>query len=156
MKTRRAFTLIELLVVIAIVAILAAILFPVFAQAKAAAKRTACLSNSRQVGMALKMYLADYDDAMPIYYAYHSQPPAFQPGHKGVEVALAPYCRNPDVFQSPFDTGGPFQEQDVPGAGRRGATGGRTAARSVSRSASTRSSRGSPPRTTCPTRSIGM
>ena len=59
---RRAFTLIELLVVIAIIAILAAILFPVFAQAKAAAKSTACLSNTFQLGLGLQLYLTDYDD----------------------------------------------------------------------------------------------
>jgi prepilin-type N-terminal cleavage/methylation domain-containing protein/prepilin-type processing-associated H-X9-DG protein len=59
---RKAFTLIELLVVIAIIAILAAILFPVFAQAKAAAKKTSCLSNTKQVGLALQMYGTDYDD----------------------------------------------------------------------------------------------
>lgn len=59
---KRAFTLIELLVVIAIIAILAAILFPVFAQAKEAAKRTTCLSNQRQLGLGLWMYIADWDD----------------------------------------------------------------------------------------------
>ena len=58
---RRAFTLIELLVVIAIVAILAAILFPVFANAREAARKTACLSNQKQLGMAARMYLEDYD-----------------------------------------------------------------------------------------------
>ncbi len=59
---RKAFTLIELLVVIAIIAILAAILFPVFAQAKAAAKRSACLSNMKQVGTGLYLYAGDYED----------------------------------------------------------------------------------------------
>lgn len=63
----RAFTLIELLVVIAIITILAAILFPVFAQAKAAAKKTACLSNTKQMGLAVTMYLGDYDDTVPCY-----------------------------------------------------------------------------------------
>lgn len=59
---KRAFTLIELLVVIAIIAILAAILFPVFAQAKNSAKQIACLSNMRQIGLATQMYLSDNDD----------------------------------------------------------------------------------------------
>lgn len=62
---RKAFTLIELLVVIAIIAILAAILFPVFAQAKTAAKRTQTLSNIKNVGTAIQLYMGDYDDILP-------------------------------------------------------------------------------------------
>ena len=62
---RKAFTLIELLVVIAIIAILAAILFPVFAQAKAAAKKTAALSNIKQLGLGTAIYTSDVDDTMP-------------------------------------------------------------------------------------------
>lgn len=109
---RRAFTLIELLVVIAIIAILAAILFPVFAQAKEAAKKTADLSNARQIGLANKMYLADYDDTMPIFYAYHTTPPSGRAGHKGTEVLLLPYTKNQEMFRSPLDSGGPYLKID--------------------------------------------
>ena len=65
MKNNRAFTLIELLVVIAIIAILAAILFPVFAQAKESAKRTVCLSNTKQAILGFLMYSTDSDDTSP-------------------------------------------------------------------------------------------
>lgn len=75
---KRAFTLIELLVVIAIISILAAILFPVFAQAKATAKQIACLSNMKQVGMATMLYLGDYDD-MWFPVARHEVLPGFAP-----------------------------------------------------------------------------
>src|SRR5689334_17602385 len=64
-KRQDAFTLIELLVVIAIIAILAAILFPVFARAREAARKTSCLSNMRQLGTASKMYIQDYDECYP-------------------------------------------------------------------------------------------
>jgi len=70
---RFGFTLIELLVVIAIIAILAAILFPVFAQAKLAAKKTVSLSNLKQIGLAWMMYGNDYDDyTMPAYYSQNN------------------------------------------------------------------------------------
>lgn len=113
---KRAFTLIELLVVIAIIAILAAILFPVFARAKQAAKNSAELSQARQIGLALTMYLGDNDDAMPIFYAYNSVPAFGQPGHKGVEKLLFPYTKNELLFKSPNDQGGPYTSLDVPGA----------------------------------------
>src|SRR5690606_32131455 len=68
-KHNKAFTLIELLVVIAIIAILAAILFPVFGRARENARRTSCLSNMKQVGTGILMYNQDYDDRFPIYAA---------------------------------------------------------------------------------------
>jgi prepilin-type N-terminal cleavage/methylation domain-containing protein len=109
MKTvaRSGFTLIELLVVIAIIAILAAILFPVFAQAREKAREAVCISNARQVGMQVRMYVEDYDETMPIFYAYNSQPPAGQPGHKGIELLILPYGKNKDLFKCPDDLGGP-------------------------------------------------
>ena len=64
--TKHGFTLIELLVVIAIIAILAAILFPVFAQAREKARQTSCLSNTKQFGTALQLYVDDYDETFPI------------------------------------------------------------------------------------------
>lgn len=65
-RRTRGFTLIELLVVIAIIAILAAILFPVFAQAREAARRSACTSNMKQVALAITMYAQDYDEVLPV------------------------------------------------------------------------------------------
>jgi prepilin-type N-terminal cleavage/methylation domain-containing protein/prepilin-type processing-associated H-X9-DG protein len=65
---RQGFTLIELLVVIAIIAILAAILFPVFAMAREKARQTGCLSNMKQMGLALDMYVQSYDEMLPPYY----------------------------------------------------------------------------------------
>ena len=64
-RSKNGFTLIELLVVIAIIAILAAILFPVFAQAREKARQTSCLSNNKQIGLATMMYIQDYDETFP-------------------------------------------------------------------------------------------
>jgi prepilin-type N-terminal cleavage/methylation domain-containing protein len=121
-KQSRGFTLIELLVVIAIIAILAAILFPVFAQAKFAAKKTVDLSNAREIGLAVRMYLVDNDDTMPIFYAYNSDPTIYTPpAHHGTEVLLLPYSKDKLLFDSPLDTGGPYLAQD-PGPSAKGAT----------------------------------
>ena len=66
MRKRGAFTLIELLVVIAMIAILAALLFPVFAQSREKARQTSCLSNLKQTGLATLLYVQDYDEMFPI------------------------------------------------------------------------------------------
>lgn len=103
-KNSRAFTLIELLVVIAIIAILAAILFPVFAQAKAAAKNTTDLSNLKQVGTGLTLYTTDYDDR----YCYGipdvwSGAPQWGSGSLGWTLSLQPYTKSLPLFRSPLD-----------------------------------------------------
>ncbi len=67
---RRGFTLIELLVVIAIIAILAAILFPVFARAREKAKQASCASNMKQIGPAIAQCIVDYDECFPRYAGY--------------------------------------------------------------------------------------
>jgi prepilin-type N-terminal cleavage/methylation domain-containing protein len=114
MMKKKAFTLIELLVVIAIIAILAAILFPVFAQARESAKRTACLSNGRQIGMAVMMYTTDHDSGMPIFSAYDELAGPNDPNHRGVEKWVLPYAKNKNIFGSPTDTGGPYLSRATP------------------------------------------
>ncbi|GBC96059.1 hypothetical protein HRbin16_01860 [bacterium HR16] len=102
---KRAFTLIELLVVIAIIAILAAILFPVFAQAREKARQSACLSNVKQLGLGAIMYTQDYDETFPRDHSIWPTPPG---GHYGpcgrrnvnarIETKIAPYLKNLDIF----------------------------------------------------------
>jgi prepilin-type N-terminal cleavage/methylation domain-containing protein/prepilin-type processing-associated H-X9-DG protein len=91
----RAFTLIELLVVIAIIAILAAILFPVFAQAKESAKKTASLSNVKQIGTSMHLYINDNDDVTPSTWTYTNG--------QSVDIyqTFQPYVKNMDIFFSP-------------------------------------------------------
>ena len=90
--TRRAFTLIELLVVIAIIAILAAILFPVFAQAREKARQTACLSNTKQIGTAMMMYIQDYDELYP--RAQYCTMPSLVPGAPATSNTTCTFASN--------------------------------------------------------------
>jgi prepilin-type N-terminal cleavage/methylation domain-containing protein/prepilin-type processing-associated H-X9-DG protein len=94
-RQRLGFTLIELLVVIAIIAILAAILFPVFAQARAKARQAACLSNSKQLGLALYMYAQDYDETLP--------PETFNydDDNQTVYALVQPYTKNLEIWTCP-------------------------------------------------------
>lgn len=117
---KRGFTLIELLVVIAIIAILAAILFPVFAQAKNAAKKTASLSNVRQVSTASMLYLGDYDDTTPPIYWFNPADlslPTSQ-GFYYYPLLLLPYTKNEGVFLCPNDKADDPILADAQGRGR--------------------------------------
>jgi prepilin-type N-terminal cleavage/methylation domain-containing protein/prepilin-type processing-associated H-X9-DG protein len=91
----KGFTLIELLVVIAIIAILAAILFPVFASAKLAAKKTVDLSNMKQVGTGFLLYANDYDDRFPLT--------SFPTATNSWAIRTQPYVKSWDLFRSPGD-----------------------------------------------------
>jgi len=101
------FTLIELLVVIAIIAILAAILFPVFAQAREKARQSTCLSNMKQIGLGLMMYTDDYDETYPygVLYADLVTP-------TGLPTFLNPYIKNYSLWRCPSkpssNPGGPI------------------------------------------------
>jgi prepilin-type N-terminal cleavage/methylation domain-containing protein len=108
---KRAFTLIELLVVIAIIAILAAILFPVFAQAKVAAKGAASISNAKQVLTAIMIYEGDYDDKPPLVSTPDADAPLLLLGnpYKPWAYNLLPYMKNAMILQDPLTT-----PEDVP------------------------------------------
>jgi len=118
MLRKRGFTLIELLVVIAIIGILAAMVFPVFARARESARRAVCLSNMKNINLALQMYLADYDDRNPPhdhtpelldFYACaadwgadsHAERATRTNPYMRIQVILDPYVRNRDVWRCP-------------------------------------------------------
>ena len=107
-RSRGGFTLIELLVVIAIIAILAAILFPVFAQARAKARQISCMSNTRQMGTALTMYVSDYDETnvMNGYLGGGPQwPDLLQPYIKNDQLLICPSA-NQGKFNPSYNSGG--------------------------------------------------
>jgi prepilin-type N-terminal cleavage/methylation domain-containing protein/prepilin-type processing-associated H-X9-DG protein len=95
--SKRGFTLIELLVVIAIIAILAAILFPVFAKAREKARQTGCLSNMKQIGLALISYTSDYDECFPFSYTYLNGTGG-SGGYNHWSGAIGPYCKSYQLF----------------------------------------------------------
>jgi prepilin-type N-terminal cleavage/methylation domain-containing protein/prepilin-type processing-associated H-X9-DG protein len=95
---RSAFTLIELLVVIAIIAILAAILFPVFARARENARRASCQSNLKQIGLGVMQYTQDFDEKFPLYYSAGAAP-AY-----GWADIVQPYLKSTQIYQCPSES----------------------------------------------------
>lgn len=101
MNLKKGFTLIELLVVIAIIAILAAILFPVFARARENARRSSCQSNLKQIGLGFVQYIQDYDERMPVGITADVSNPY------GWADAIQPYLKSTQIYQCPSDTVAP-------------------------------------------------
>ena len=100
---RKAFTLIELLVVIAIIAILAAILFPVFARARENARRASCQSNLKQIGLGILQYAQDYDERMVPLYVDANDANASN-GFRAWSALAQPYIKSAQVFACPSNT----------------------------------------------------
>ena len=103
-----AFTLIELLVVIAIIAILAAILFPVFARARENARRASCQSNLKQIGLGILQYTQDYDETYPLLIA--GLDTASAAATNGWAVTIQPYVKSTQILQCPSDSNSPGDE----------------------------------------------
>jgi prepilin-type N-terminal cleavage/methylation domain-containing protein/prepilin-type processing-associated H-X9-DG protein len=106
-SSTRGFTLIELLIVISIIAILAAILFPVFARARENARRSSCQSNLKQIGLALLQYVGDYDDSMPRSF-YGTAVDTTPTNYKWMD-AVQPYVKSTQVFVCPSDAGAKYR-----------------------------------------------
>lgn len=100
MRRQKGFTLIELLVVIAIIAILAAILFPVFAKARDKARQISCLSNQKQIGLATMQYLQDYDERFPVAWWGGAPDPADFDKY-GCMFAIGPYLKSAEIMRCP-------------------------------------------------------
>jgi len=106
-SNRRGFTLIELLVVIAIIALLAAIIFPVFAKVREKARQATCESNERQIGLGLLQYVQDYDETEPeSYYGSKTADSDLTTNYKWMD-AVYPYVKNQAIFTCPSDTDSP-------------------------------------------------
>ena len=107
---KKGFTLIELLVVIAIIALLAAILFPVFGRARENARRSSCQSNRKQIGLGVLQYVQDYDERYPLTFVRYSAGTENYQNYTndtGWAWNLQPYVNSTQIFQCPSETNPP-------------------------------------------------